>query len=128
MPQRPTTSFDAAAKSGYDCAMSRLTNWIRALPTRLRERLRAIPPARPLVLAPPQARLIVALFIANALILSVMAFLLFQALNGRPITIVVRQDVSPAPMLPTRAPPATPAVPMQDTTKTRQLVQPKHNG
>jgi len=24
--------------------------------------------------------------------------------------------------------PTTPAVPMQDTTKTRQLVQPKHNG
>ena len=92
--------------------MSRLTNWIRALPTRLRERLRVFPPARPLVLAPPQARLIVALFIANALVLSIMGFLLFQALNGRPITVVVRQDASPAPMLPTRAPPATPAAPI----------------
>ncbi len=84
--------------------MSRLTNWIRALPTRLRERLRVTPPARPLVLTPSQARLIVALFIANALILLVMGFLLFQALNGRPITVVVHQEASPAPLLPTRAP------------------------
>ena len=103
--------FDAAGKSGYDCAMSRLTNWLRTLPTRLRERLRVIPPSKPLLLAPRQARLIIALFIANALILLVMAFLLFEALTGRPITIIVRQEATPLPVLPTRAPPATPVVP-----------------
>jgi len=34
---------------------------------------------------------------------------------------------APAPAVPVPKA-ATPAVPMQDTTKTRQLVQPKHNG
>jgi TolB protein len=60
------------------------------------------------VLNPRQVRLLVALFIANALILLVMAVLLFQAITGRPMPIIVQQFVTPAPVFPTRAPPPTP--------------------
>jgi Tol biopolymer transport system component len=97
-------------ESGYDCAMSRLSNLL----DKLRERRKTTSPSppRPLVLGPRQVRLIVVLFIANALILLLMASLLFQALTGQPLTVVVRQMVTPAPQLPTRAPlPTPPAAP-----------------
>jgi len=86
--------------------MSRLKN--------LDERLRALSPTRPLVLNPKQVRLIIALFLANALILLVMALLLFKMPSGQPLTIVVRQVVTPPLSLPTRpgpsaVPQATPA-------------------
>ena len=52
--------------------MSKLSDLIG----KLRKRPRASPPTRPITLRPQQLRLIVVLFLANALILAVMAFLL----------------------------------------------------
>lgn len=74
----------------------------------LRTRWRATDEARPIVLSPRQGCLLIALFVANALILLVMGWFLFQAMSGRPVPIVVQQIVTPQPILPTRAPPPTP--------------------
>jgi len=84
--------------------MPRLSERIGAL----RARLRSVPPSQPVVFRPRQVRLMAALFIANALILLVMAFLLFEAMTGRPLPIIVQQFVTPPPVFPTRAPPSTP--------------------
>ena len=78
------------------------------LRARLNERLRFLSPSRPLTLGPRQVRLIIALFLGNALILFAMAFLLFQVLSGQPMSIIVQQLVTPQPVLATRAPPPTP--------------------
>jgi len=90
--------------------MPRLPNWLGNLRERLhlRERQQPKSPSRPLVISPRQVRFLIALFVANALILLVMGFLLFQALTGSPMPIVVQQLVTPAPVFPTRAPPPTP--------------------
>jgi TolB protein len=94
-------------KSGYDCAMSKLSNWVG----KLFRRQGASSPPRPMTLHPQQVRLIVVLFLANALILAVMAFLLYQALTASPTTVIVSQLVTPEPILPTRGPAPTPFVP-----------------
>ncbi len=87
--------------------MSKLSDLIG----KLVKRPHALPPPRPITLRPQQIRLIFVLFLANALILAVMAFLLVQALNGQPVTVIVSQLVTPAPVLPTRGPVPTPFAP-----------------
>src|SRR5512136_1366252 len=92
--------------------MSRLSDLIG----KLARRPHALPPTRPITLRPQQIRLIFVLFLANALILAVMAFLLVQALNGQPMTAAVPSGViaplvTPAPVLPTRGLVPTPFIP-----------------